>query len=718
MNKIFKAQPIFIILIAVFIAGFIFLVRGESVESIVVPEEKSSAVAILDQAILKSKTNIDLGIEELESIKNIPEYTDYKRKYILARLYETKKNNLEAIKIYESIYPKPYPLKERILFHIAVLKTSLGDDKSAIKYFEELLRKFPDSKSYPQAKYFLAQTQLRLRLTSSAIENLLSLKSKFPKTQYGIATNYYLGEYDYNNQNYESAVQCWREYLKLSPDGRFALEIVDLITSQKTVKLKPSDYSLIGDVFFYKKEYKKSAYYYSFDKNPRKYYQLGYSFFRIGEKDKASSFLKEYAYAFPKSKNAKWALYYSAKCIPSFMRKSFWSKVTKDIPELSFYTIYKEGLCEENDRKRESVFKNLLELYPQGEFSLDAVWELMWRNIKERRFLEAESIGKKYFDLNEKSINSNSEARLKVGFWLGKIAEMQKRNFDAIAYYKQVIDVDTDNYYYYRSKYRLLALTGGNDPLWQQQFNPSDYSGFSWTIPMISRLDNLKDHYGITVAELINLQQFDEAIELIGKNKAPSKQVTAWLKALNSEYDTSINLSSSIINRYLLPRSSPMWQLAYPLYYWEYISKYSSNYKTLDPLFVPALIRQESRYDKNAASISNAFGLMQFIIPTARVVSAQLGIPFTSPEILKEPSVNIALGASYINGLIVQMGNPLFAVASYNAGPGAVKGWIAKYGSAGKDLDFFIEQIPYDETRNYVKKVFANYWTYISLYRN
>lgn len=715
MLKFSKLKIIFIILFLAIASYFLFTKTNSSV-SIVVPDESIESVRRLDDAIAKSKFSIDSGIVELESLKDLSEYTEYKKKYILARLYEKKKNTTQAIEIYEGILSKNYPLKERVLFHLAVLSASQGNDKAAMKYFSDLLKQFPESKSVPQAKYYLAQTQLRLRYIEDGIEALKSLRHDYPKTQYGIATNYYLGEYEYNKKNYSEAVDYWRDYLKHSPDGRFANEIVDLVTSQKNVSLKPSDYSLLGDVYFFKKDYKKAAHFYSFDVNPRKYYQLGYSLFRLGEKSKAEHYLKEFAYAYPKSKNAKWALYYCAKSMPAFVRKSFWAKVTKDIPELAFYTIYKEGMVEESERKKEEIFRNLMELYPQGEFTLDAVWEMVWTDIKNKNYSRAEELGKKYFDLNESSLNANSESRLKIGFWLGKIAEINKRNFDAIEYYKKIQKINSDNYYYYRAKYRLLALTGGSDPMWSEQNNASDYKGFDWSIPVITKLENLQNHYGVTVAELINLQQFDEAIELIGKNKSPSKQVTAWLKALNSEYDTSINIANLITNRYSMPKENPIWQLAYPLYFWQYILSSSSNYPNLDPLLAAGVIRQESRFDPKALSVSNAFGLMQLILPTARVVASQVGVRLTSQEVLHDPKTNISLGVHYLNGLIGEMNNPLYAVASYNAGPNAVKNWINR--SKGEDLDFFVEKIPYDETRNYVKKVFSSYWTYLALYKN
>jgi len=135
----------------------------------------------------------------------------------------------------------------------------------------------------------------------------------------------------------------------------------------------------------------------------------------------------------------------------------------------------------------------------------------------------------------------------------------------------------------------------------------------------------------------------------------------------------------------------------------------------LDPFLVLALMRQESAFNPNARSSANAVGLMQLIPPTARTVARSIGEPDPVPDDLKKPSLNIKLGVKYLNQLLETFqDNPIFALAAYNAGPHKVKQWI-EIRSALKDLEF-IESIPYNETRNYVKKVLRNYVIYKTLY--
>ena len=714
-----KLKYFLLLLSLILLISTLFFLKSNSVNNI--PAEDPKSQAILDKEIRLSKLNLDDAISNLENI-NVSDYTEYKKDYILAKLYEEKNDFNKAISIYEKLLNKNYPLKERVIFHYAYLSTRLGNDSVALKYFNKLIHEFPSSHSVPQAKYYLAQTQLRLRFTKDALNTLLSLKSQYPKTQFGIATNYYLGEHAYNDQKFYEALQYWRQYLKLSPDGRFVGEIAGSFSKLKSY-LKPDDYSLLGDVFFYKKDYNQAAKYYKIGNNIHKYYKLGYSLFRMGNTSEAHNYLKEFAYHFSKSKNAKLALLFSSKSIPSFARKSFWEKVEKDIPNLAYYALYKQAILEESGIRKEHKLKDLIKSYPDTEFTLDAVWEIMWGKIKDHKYKDAREIGYKYFEISKNSpVNSKSEIRAKIGFWLGKICEFQDDKKKAKEYYALTENILFDNYYSFRAENRLLELNGQKDKKWNMQVSSDILNEYLWSIPPIVKYETTKKYFGVTVAELIKLQQYNEAIDLIGKSKFPSKQITAWLKALNSEYESSINISSSLISSslissYSLGSHNQIWKLAYPLHFWQYVLSTCSRYKNLDPFLVCAIIRQESRYDPFACSISNACGLMQLIIPTARSISRELRVSVSSQDVLFNPQTNIIFGVYYLNGLINELNNPLFAVASYNAGPQAVKNWINKFEIRKHDLDFFVEEIPYDETRNYVKRVFSNYWTYLKLYK-
>ena len=125
----------------------------------------------------------------------------------------------------------------------------------------------------------------------------------------------------------------------------------------------------------------------------------------------------------------------------------------------------------------------------------------------------------------------------------------------------------------------------------------------------------------------------------------------------------------------------------------------------VDPALIYAVMRQESLFDTKAVSTSNAKGLMQLIDSTANWMAERIGLQY---EDIFNPEVNITLGTAYLKFLMdYWKGDLTKVIASYNAGQGAVSKW--------KDYDddfIFIETIPYEETRKYVKRVLWFYYIY------
>jgi soluble lytic murein transglycosylase len=130
----------------------------------------------------------------------------------------------------------------------------------------------------------------------------------------------------------------------------------------------------------------------------------------------------------------------------------------------------------------------------------------------------------------------------------------------------------------------------------------------------------------------------------------------------------------------------------------------------LEPAIAYGIMRQESSFDPTAVSGSGAMGLMQLMPGTARLTGQKNGLPYSNPF---EPSQNMALGTTYLAGLIQQFGNCLpLAIAAYNGGPGNVSNWLALNGDpelgknpGGADIIDWVEEIPFSETRNYVQRV-------------
>ena len=134
-----------------------------------------------------------------------------------------------------------------------------------------------------------------------------------------------------------------------------------------------------------------------------------------------------------------------------------------------------------------------------------------------------------------------------------------------------------------------------------------------------------------------------------------------------------------------------------------------------DPLLVNAIIKAESAFEEKALSRAGARGLMQLMPATARRLAKAHKFKLASADQLFDPAINVRLGARHLGDLLKDFGGAVVpAIASYNAGRRVVKRWW----SARKDepLETFIERIPYQETRNYVKRVLGYYWEYQRIY--
>ena len=162
------------------------------------------------------------------------------------------------------------------------------------------------------------------------------------------------------------------------------------------------------------------------------------------------------------------------------------------------------------------------------------------------------------------------------------------------------------------------------------------------------------------------------------------------------------------------PQTRHLFRLAYPDAHANLVQAAARAY-AVSPLLVLAIMRQESAFDEQARSWASARGLMQLIPATGRRIAQALQEDDYTDARLPEPARNVRYGAWYLGQLVEKFeGNLVLAIASYNAGPRAVQRWVDA--RAGAETDVFVEDIPFRETRHYVKSVLANLAVYARLY--
>jgi soluble lytic murein transglycosylase len=160
-------------------------------------------------------------------------------------------------------------------------------------------------------------------------------------------------------------------------------------------------------------------------------------------------------------------------------------------------------------------------------------------------------------------------------------------------------------------------------------------------------------------------------------------------------------------------RDLPINQLAFPLFG---IPDYTPLPGSGDQAMVFAIARQESAFQTRAVSHANARGLMQMLPSTASRTAQRFKVPFNPNRLTEDPAFCAMLGAAHLGELMEETkGSILLTFASYNAGGGRVREWIAAYGDPrkpGVDIIDWAERIPFQETRNYVQRVMENLQVY------
>jgi soluble lytic murein transglycosylase len=167
---------------------------------------------------------------------------------------------------------------------------------------------------------------------------------------------------------------------------------------------------------------------------------------------------------------------------------------------------------------------------------------------------------------------------------------------------------------------------------------------------------------------------------------------------------------ADLLGRAPVGRTLALYRLVYPYAYSPLIED-SALRERVPPAFVRAVAREESGFYPKAVSRSGAHGLIQLLESTAKAISkGGLRLP-THPAALQEPAINLALGTHFIATLHASVRGQIALVpAAYNAGPAATQRWLKQ--RPGEALDVWIENIPYDETRTYSRRVLQTYGIY------
>jgi len=365
-------------------------------------------------------------------------------------------------------------------------------------------------------------------------------------------------------------------------------------------------------------------------------------------------------------------------------------------------------IVNDEDVQADAVFREIISRFPTGAYTARAMWKVGWLAYRQKRYAEAA-------DVFERAAVAfpRTDYRPSYLYWAAKARE-QIGDAAGTDVGLRLVIADYANSYYGRLAAKALGSKGGAVPASGGVTAPRAAAG-TGAEAAVPTADLIR--------WLIFLEMYDEALDEVrfaerawGTSTALAA-TRAWLLNRTGELRPAINLMRRTYPQFLAAGGESMppevLSVIFPLQYWSLISKHAAAHK-LDPYLVAALIAQESTFDKDIVSSAKAVGLMQIMPTTGRRWARRLGIRNFSTRRLTVAEINVRIGTAYFADLIKQFGSEHAALAAYNAGESRVVRWQRE--RPGVPRDEFIDDIPFPETQNYVRRILGTTEDYRRIY--
>jgi peptidoglycan lytic transglycosylase len=399
-------------------------------------------------------------------------------------------------------------------------------------------------------------------------------------------------------------------------------------------------------------------------------------------------------------------------------------ELSRDFPESTWAEEALNNLAtyyiqQDRDDEADGIFREMYARFPRGRYAERAAWKAGWTSYRKRDF--AETV--RYFE-SASTIFPRSDYRPAWLYWSGRAREAMDDRPGAITAYRLTI-ADYDNTYYGRLARTILKKHGVQDV-------PTNLIFAQGAAQMGGGEDDYFPPTEDTIRTLLALGLYEPAVKEIEFARAkwgdsPSLVATlAWAnKQLAAPESGSGQFALARGSITLMKRAYPQFMAAggeqlpreilttiFPLEYWDLIKKYSAPLK-LDPYLIAALMAQESTFVRDIKSHAGAYGLMQLMPRTGRQYARTMKLRY-SLRLLTTPDTNVRIGTAYFADKVREFGRVDLALASYNAGETPVRRWMREKPDLPQEE--FIDDIPYPETQQYVKRLLGTAEDYRRLY--
>ena len=692
---------------------------------------------------LYQQSNYQQAISELQKVKystlNLPLYI--KSQYLLGDCYRKIEDWDRAIEIYKDLVVDDPILTDYSLFFLAETYRLKGENRESTAAYKRIIENFPQSLIISEANYQIAQNYRELKDINSALIYYKNILEDSQDNQLKAKVLLELSEIYWQEKKYIDSLNCLYEILDESYRLKRNSEPEELLIRyfymiQEDLENTKVPYHIMvkcADILFKYRQYNLAEDLYKevIETFPEAldiaevYYKMARTLYYKKEYKEAVNQCEEIITKFPPSEITIKANYLGGNSLSAlgerYLAIGKYKKIIEQYPETYYaresYLRMAEYYFQLGEpEKGISQWRQLINRYPNSNQAMTTWWNLgryYTKNNKDPEALEA------YRALSERF--SKSRLGDDALYWRGKTLQKMGLEDEANSIYEKLLKDYPLSYY----AERIIEQ--------REDVN------YRWLLPVVSiskekdftNLDGFLDKYDkinekgqlfLLKAELFGEVSFykEAIIELKGAlNYNPGNIFLLFrlsdLYQKNEDYYDSLNYTEIIFN--YLQDNYPLeelplelWEHLYPAYFEDMIREYALKYE-IDPLLALAMIREESRFNAWNESVAGARGLMQIIFSTGEWIAQKLNIEDFNDDMLFVPDINIDLGCWYIGYLKERfLNDPILIISGYNAGPGKTSKWLKEYDRS--DLDNFVENVPYSETREHIKKVMKSYQMY------
>lgn len=594
-------------------------------------------------------------------------------------------------------------LKPIALYRQAMCAKILGDKDSELHRYKQLFKRYPKNKLSKEAKYNAAQLliddepALALKYFNEVLKSDIA-------DDYKIASDYYIAKIMASKMKYSRKIyarkkvseieEAFRNYLDKYPNGRLAPNVANTWKKFNT-NMQQADMVLLIRAYYLAGMYKEAMELIPSVKEENVWalkVSTAYStrdfetVYNLTEKgvEKYSETVSSDDYK--RAINNYLSLFDSSQQLNSTTKLMSLAKGSKK----DYIWNLKCSYLENKDKL--ACYQGLYDNFPNSEFAENSLFKIFNIYIKNKDYKNARRVAKDFLTKFPKSKNIPV-----VMFWAGKI-EQKYNNYNAMGnFFQNIINNYPDSYYAYRAYWLTKNVKNATIPT-ELNYKPVVYP---------YKQPKEKD----ILSKLMQVQDYDMMVKFIDDDF-----IASWVEYEKGNYAASMIIARDAMDKLEVKpvKSDLRWRLVYPQNYYKQVEKFARESKNNTALMM-AIVREESSFNSQSQSGVGAIGLMQLMPSTAREIGQKYGITFNN-SYLFNPELNLRLGNLYYATLNNMLdGKDVSAIAAYNGGIGSVTRWKSslKY----DDTDEFVEQIPYDETRNYVIKVFKSYWNYTRIYQ-